>query len=152
MSSSTQAFTLPSGAKLVVTKANITDAEALHDAVLGALRGAFIIPANVADIDINLGQILGNPAFLGSAIDKVLALASSKDVRAAAFKCAERATYEGVRVTRDLFDDPALGEKSRKDYYFILGRVIEVNLLDFFEQTFSWLKGLTVRGSGAAQK
>lgn len=120
-------FTLPSGCKLVVSESSYQDSNGLLKALLATAKGV-PLAKNLLDTDVTALK------------DIVLEAATSAEVDQALFKCAERATYENVKVTRDLFDDPKLKEKARGDYFLILWHVIEVNCGPFFGKTFSALK------------
>ncbi len=120
-------FTLPSGSKMVVSEASYVDANALLKALLKTAKGVQLAK-NPLETDVTMLKEI------------VLEAATSDDVDRMIFKCAERAVYENVKVTRELFDDPKLKEKARGDYFLILWHVIEVNCGPFFGKTFSALK------------
>ncbi len=120
-------FTLPSGSKLVVSESAYQDANTLLKALLRTAKGVQLAH-NPLETDVTALK------------DVVLEAATSPEVDAALFKCAERAMYENVRVTKDLFDDPKLKDLARGDYFLILWHVIEVNCGPFFGKTFSALK------------
>lgn len=139
---SSQEFRMPSGATLSVTISPYLSAAALTKAILKCLRG-LNLTQDMVTVDLaSLGQ---KPELLSQLLDKLLAVTTSDDVENAIFDCAARATYtvpgnEGAaRVTRDLFDDPKLGDKAREDHYAIFLHVVEVNCKPFFKQAFSKL-------------
>src|SRR5882724_578984 len=132
-------YVLPSGAKLVVSPAPFADASALLKAILKAVQGLKL--GKEIDIDpANPGAIFKDPSVFLAVIDKVLSVATSDEVETTLFKCFERSSYDGAKVTRALFDDPKLSEAAREDYFTMSAKVIEVNCKPFFKQTFSGLK------------
>lgn len=130
-------ITLPSGAKLKITVAPFGDAHALLKAILKAVKGLNLSPESLG-VDMSLeGLRTAPPSFLSQIIEKVLSIATSDEVEQALFKCCERSVYQGVRVTREIFDDPKIGTQAREDYYQIAFKVIEANCKPFFKGAFS---------------
>lgn len=131
---------LPSGAKLGVGPCPFGDAHRLVKAIMGSLKGADL-PAEVAGVDTDdLGAALKSPALLSTLMDRILTVATSDDVERAVMACMERCTYDGEKITRDLFDDPEVTEKIREDYYRICMEVVKANCAPFFRKAFSGLK------------
>jgi len=134
---------LKSGAKLVITESAFDDAIALNDAVINAL-GDIEITKEIAetefDVENPLLSLTKATGILNLVTNKIKTLASDVVVRMCIFKCAERSTYDNVRVTRDLFDDPKIGAAARKDFYAICAQIIEVNCRPFLESLLSLLK------------
>lgn len=122
-----QKFTLPTGAVLEVSVSSFSDASQLRKQLLAATRGV-PLPSDLLNEDVTALK------------DLVVNAACSDAVEEAFFRCADKALYNGVRVSRELFDDPKIMEQARRDYYAIMLRVIEVNCEPFFEQLFSVLK------------
>jgi hypothetical protein len=122
-----------------VTVCPFVDANALLKAILKAAKGISISPEEMKT-EINVQAVSDNPGLLGKIIDKVVGVAVSQEVEDALFKCFQRATYEDIRITRELFDDPKIGEKAREDYFKMCVNVISVNCQPFFKQAFSALK------------
>ena len=129
--------TLPSGAELDVTVAPFADADALTKALLKAVKGVEL-RADILQMDMTAIK------------DVVVGAATSDEVDRALFKCAERASYNGVKVSKGLFDDPEIGTQAREDYYHLCLKVIEVNCLPFFKAAFSELK-TRLKGMNASQ-
>lgn len=122
-----QDFTLPSGAKFHVSVVPFQDAKALTKALMKSAAG-IPLAQNPLEMDVTVLK------------DALIAAATSDDVETAIFRCLERCTYEDVKVTPDLFNDVKLGEGSRKDYFTMCGKVVEVNCAPFFDQTLSTLR------------
>ena len=112
-------YKLESGAKLSVTQSSYEDAIDLNDELL---------------------KSFGEISLTDDIVNKIKTAASSPVVRRCIMKCAERAVYENVRVSKELFDDPKLGVQARKDYFEICFRIVEVNCYPFLEGLLSLLK------------
>lgn len=119
-------FQLSSGAKLVVTPASFEDASALRNGIIRAAKGT-PLPEDLQNMEMT------------DLKDFLISAVTSEEVDKAMFKCAERAVYENVRVSRGLFDDPKFQDRAREDYYEICWKIVEVNLSPFFKKTFSVL-------------
>lgn len=117
-------FKLGSGAVLVVTMASYDDADALQTALLNAAKG------------LKLSEDLMNQD-VSDLLSPILNAATSKEVKAAMFKCFERVTYNGQKMGKALLDDPEIGEKVREDLYEIQMKTIEVNCGPFMKRAFS---------------
>lgn len=122
-------FTTPSGATHHVSSASFAEAMALVKELLKTLKGVKI-EGNIMDTDVTAMK------------DVLVNAASSDDVQLAAMKCLARSTYNGTKVTPELFDDPKVGDDARKDYYALCQNVIEVNALPFFGPALSALTKL----------
>lgn len=112
-------ITLPSGRELKITPAVFTDASALYKSI--ALEGSLLRFDPKEKIDVNLIK------------DGFCVLISSDRIEKAVWKCFERSTYNGLKITQDTFED----EKAREDYFTICKEVALVNVAPF-------LKGLSV--------
>jgi hypothetical protein len=127
-----QGFILNTGAKLEVTESSFADAYALEKALLSAIK------------DTNLAGMQFNKSIFDMDVDvllkAVLTMATSDHVERCLFKCFERATYDKVRITPELFDDPKIGSQIREDFYEIALKVAEVNCRPFFKKLPSTLK------------
>lgn len=120
-------FELPTGARLTVSEAAYADADALLKALARCAKGV-PLPKNFLEADVTILK------------DVLVEAVVSDDVDRAIFKCAERAAYENVKVTKSLFDDPKLKDSARQDRFLIFWHVIEVNCGPFFGKTFSLLR------------
>lgn len=131
---SDQDFVLGSGAKLHITTSPFTDANALRKALLKTAKG-LPLAADPMAMDISILK------------DIFIEAASSDDVERCLFKCMERTSYQDVKVTASLFDDPKLGDQARTDMLEIYWKVIEVNCSPFFVKAFSALKARLASGA-----
>jgi hypothetical protein len=136
-------FILGSGAKLTVTESSFEDAIELNDALINSL-GDIKLTDDMLNVDIDpanpLGSFTGASNLFSLLANKIKSLAASSLVRACIFKCGNRASYNGIRVSKDLFDDPQMGFQARQDYYDILIKIVEVNCRPFLENLISMLK------------
>lgn len=114
--------TLKSGAQLAVSVAPWSDANALRKAVLKTLKGQ-------------------NPDSELSQFSASIEMLVSDEVEQALIKCFERVIYNGRKLQMVLFDDAAMGEQLRADYYEICSAVIEANIVPF-NAAFSGSKAL----------
>ena len=119
-----KSYKMPSGAVVLVNTAPIAAAWKLNDAVLKevVMSGAF--STDLTSIDEKMSMQLG----------------ASDVVRAAAMECASKAVYmakgEGspaVPITTALFDDPAVGDQARGDFFSILGVIVQHNMVPFYQ-------------------
>ncbi len=120
-------YTLTSGAVLHVTTAPFGEAKALMKALAKCAKG-LPLKDDILKSDISALK------------DYVVEAIASDEVESALFACARRATYQNVKVTPELFDDAALGDKAREDYFEICAKIIEANGGPFFVKAFSMLK------------
>jgi hypothetical protein len=118
---------LQSGAKLSITTAPFADAHALLKALLKSAQG-LPLAQNPMQMDVSVLK------------EAVLNAAVSDEVEQAIFKCCQRVAYNGIKVTKDIFDQTPGGMDPRPDYYLICWHVIEENCGPFFVQAFSVLK------------
>ena len=122
-----ESVTTPSGATLEITVAPFDDADALRKALLRSFKG-IPLSANILEQDVTDFK------------DAFISAWTSDEVEKCLFKCFERVAYEGIRLTRSLFDDPELGTRLRKDYLTVCQEVIRVNCSPFFDQILSTLR------------
>lgn len=128
------------GKRLLITPAAFEDAMELQDAVGNALKGAKLDLKGLDNVDASKlletdVSTLSGP--LESIIGMALSVVTSKPVRAALFKCCEKAVYGEDRVTREFFE----AEANRELYYPIMVEVVKVNLGPFFRKVSSLFMG-----------
>lgn len=137
-----QIFKMPSGAELHVQPSEFMNAGALMQAVLKQLAG---LKLSAEDLQRDVEDIKNDPGRLSMVIDKAINLATSNEIRNAAFACmgtvkySPRANAGLISVGPELFDDEEFGEQAKEDYFTILYRIAEVNCKPFFVKTFSAL-------------
>jgi hypothetical protein len=122
-----QTIELPSGVTAEITVAPWADANALRKAIQRTMVGV--------NMDMN---VLMKDA---TAMFDFHKIATDDAVEACLMKCFERVVYDGVKFTKDLLDDPKIGESLRKDYFPLSMEVIKANCLPFFDWIISrWKK------------
>ena len=152
-------YKMPSGATLFVGVASYELVMELHDSLGEELRGNGIGILDVGKIQKSIDSAkkkrmtlsAGKPwedeeegdDGLNGVVDKILALASSRKVKAALFACAESAVYrqDGTESSSiqfkvgapgyGVFDNPLCMDKAREDFYDICKGIAEENLRPF---------------------
>lgn len=168
-----KAYELGSGAKLFVSVSEYEKVMDLHDALVDALRdgggaGALDVAQvqraieaaqkkrqhAAAGVEAQLPDDGSGDAGLNVIVDRVLAVAGSKRVKAAIFACSLKAVYmpdgtEASSVTFDpavpgygVFDNPKCLAQARADFYDICKAIVEENLRPFGQALFSMFRGL----------
>lgn len=127
---SNKEVTLPSGAKLEITLAPFEAAKTLFQAVLEEMRGLKLDPN--ADIDVNLYKDLFCTGF------------ASKKVEAALAECLKRATYNGVKISKDTFEPV----EAREDYMQVMLEVAMENLKPFTKNLLQQFQAIMVDMKG----
>lgn len=110
---------LDSGAELKITPAPFADAKALYQAFLEEIKDLKLDPA--AEVDVNFFKGLFCAGF------------SSKKVDAALEACMKRVTYNGVKITPDIFE----AAENRSDYMQVALEVAKENLQPFTKNLFA---------------
>jgi len=131
-------FTLTSGNLLHVSSSSFEDANSLMKALMKSAKGKAI-----GDDPLKQDLSVLKDVFIDAVV--------SDDVERALFKCLERASYQSVKVTKALFDDPGLGEKARGDMFEMYWKCVEVNCGPFFVKIFSVFKD-RLKSVGGTQK
>lgn len=122
-----QDYVLSSGARLHVTVAPFADANALVKALAKCAKG---LPLGADPLKADVGVLK----------DMLVEALTSVEVEQGLKRCMERASYNDMKITTSIFDDPKVGQQARQDYYEICWKVIEVNCAPFFVKTFSALR------------
>ncbi len=112
-------ITLPSGAELKITLSPFDVANELLQVVTKEAKGLQLDP--YTEMDTNL-------------IKDALCLAiSSKEIERCLWKCMERATYNGHKITKATFE----AEEARGDYLDVMMEVGRANLLPFLKNLYA---------------
>lgn len=154
-------YSLSSGATLYVSVSPYEQVIELHDALGAELRGKGLGALDISKIQKSLGASRkvqeGAPVADGSEgddglniiVDKILAVATSKEFKAALFACAEKAIYrpDGTESSSiqfklgtpgyGIFDNPTCMTQAREDFYDICKAIAEENLRPFGKALFS---------------
>ena len=123
-------FTTPSGATHHVSSASFAEAMALVKGLLKSLGGVKIGDNILKDTDVTAIK------------DALVNAATSEEVESAVMKCLARSTYNGIRITPALFDEPKIADQIRQDYYVLAQNVVKVNAFPFFGPALSALTKL----------
>lgn len=110
---------MPSGLILKVTPAPFTDANELYKAIARECRGLDISSKD----DLNVNFIKGI----------FCVLVASDEVEKRLWKCFERVTYNGVKITLETLED----EKARGDYFTICKEVATINVTPFLKSLYA---------------
>lgn len=121
-------FKTENGAEVVLNIASFKDAMNLKNAIGKELSKSDI---DLKKVDLNTD--------LSEMFNIILAIDCSDDVFKAIFKCLERSTYDGFKITENTFED----EKAREDYYEVIIECLRINLSPFFKGLTSRLKNIT---------
>ena len=109
--------TLNTGAVLIVRPAPFVDCLKLKNAIFKEL--------STQKMDIASLDLQGTD--LSAIFAPLMALDSSEEVNKAIFKVAQRSTYNGQKITLEIFEE----EEAREDYYSVILEVLKVNLNPF---------------------
>ena len=88
-----------------------------------------------------IGPAPGAPCLILTLDDPLMAIQFFNFLKAAIRKIMPRCTYEDMRLTPDLFDDPKHTDRLRNDYLEICAKIVEVTCGPFLELTSSALSG-----------
>lgn len=120
-------------AKVIINMASLNDAFKLKSAVEKSL-----MKQNIKIFDVlGRGELSYEDIF-----SLILAVDSDAEVFDACFACLEKSVYNGVKITRDVFED----EGARGDLYEVLYYCLKVNVYPFFRALLSSL-GTNVLGT-----
>jgi hypothetical protein len=118
--------------ELRITPSSFEEALDLKDAVENSIRSGKIKVDAKINLEDPLKTDLGDET-IGSILNSVLSIDSSKDVRERLFICAERALLGEEKINKDFFDKV----ENREFYYPIMLEILKVNLIPFFKGLFS---------------
>lgn len=108
------------GTKVVINPADLDSAFKLKSSLIKSLKAA----------DIELADAFGEKLF-----DAIMAIDSSKEVFDDIFNCLKKSTYNGIKITKDVFED----ESARSDIYEVFLYCLKVNVYPFFKSLLSQL-------------
>lgn len=96
---------------------------------------------------INLFDILGKGDITYEDVfGLAMAVDSAPEVFEACFACLDKSIYNGVKITKDVFED----EEARGDLYEVLFYCLKVNVYPFFKSLLSSF-GTSVLGTGTGE-
>jgi len=138
--------TLTSGKELEVSLPSFEDSTRLRQAVMMDLKG----------IQISFGDMKSGVPFQGQLVTQEMlntlknltaSLAGSAAIEAALWPCMARGTWDGQKITKDLFEN----EEAREDFMEIAQEVLWYSLRPFLKGLVSKLKPLAA-GLTSSQK
>lgn len=146
-------ITVSSGAEVKINVADWTSSKRLQKAINLAIKKSGV---ELSKVDIeqlfsgSKSEMLTSvkSGALDSLLDLVLSVDSDDEVEKALFKCLERCTYNGEKITKDTFEDV----EARGDYYEIVIHCLKENLAPFFRPLLSKLKKLAPSVKSENQK
>lgn len=98
------------------------------------LKKAIVEAVKESGLDISSVDITNlKSGAINSIIQAILTADSSDKVEDAIFKCLARCTYNGEKITKDIFEPL----EARENYYEIIIACLKVNLSPFFVPLFS---------------
>ena len=129
-------FKSQNGVDVKINPADFISAMKLKNAVLKAVKDSGV---DISKIDLETI----NASSLQPILEVVLYADTSEAVENALFKCLERCTYRGERITRDTFEPV----EAREDYYEIVLACLKENLAPFFKNLILKLSSLMPKKS-----
>lgn len=119
--------TLESGAELDVTLSSFSVCNKLKNVVVQELES---IKFDIGDGKIeNLFESEFGPEAVNTFKNLICRIISSEKIEEAIWPCMDRATYKGVKITRETFEN----EDARQDYLPVFKEVLWLNLRPFFK-------------------
>ena len=116
--------------KVVINTASLTDAFLLKSSIQKAFSNNNIDPQQ----EIASGNIL----------PLIMAMDGSLEVFDGIFNCLSKSTYDGKRITKEIFED----EQARADLYEVFYYCLKVNIYPFFKSLSSLLSNLFIEKKG----
>lgn len=124
-------FTTANGVTVKINVADFITSMMLKKAVVEAVKDSDVDIASVDLENLKVGAI-------DSILQIILTADCSDKVNDAIFKCLARCTYNGEKITKDIFENV----KARENYYEIVIACLKENLTPFFKPLFSKLSEL----------
>lgn len=106
------------GAKIVINPCSFQEAFRLKSAIQKALL------RNNVSLEAALEQDITS---------LILAIDSDEEILERMFDCLKKSTYDGIKITKDTFED----ESARGDLYDIFFQCLKVNIYPFFKPLLS---------------
>lgn len=127
--------TVNGNATLVLNEATFADCIILQSVMMEEAKKLKI---DIGDMDISL-NVSSMSNLLDNIKDLFFGLMTSEKFDRIIFKCLGSCTYNGVKITKQLFDDMP---EARQDYYQIIKECVEINLNPFRKSLTSQLSTL----------
>ncbi len=127
--------TVNGNAELILNEATFADCIILQSAIMEEAKKLKI---DIGDMDISL-NVSSISNLLDNIKDLFFGLMTSDKFDRIIFKCLASCTYNGIKITKQLFDDMP---EARQDYYQIIKECVEINLNPFLKSLTSQLSTL----------
>ena len=127
--------TVNGNATLILHEATFADCIILQSVIMEEAKKLKI---DIGDMDISL-NITSMSNLLDNVKDLFFGLMTSEKFDRIIFKCLTTCTYNGIKITKQLFDDMP---EARQDYYQIIKECVEINLNPFLKSLTSQLSTL----------
>lgn len=127
--------TVNGNATLVLNEATFADCIILQSVIMEEAKK---LKLDIGDMDISL-NVSSMSNLLDNIKDLFFGLMTSDKFDRIIFKCLGSCTYNGVKITKQLFDDMP---EARQDYYQIIKECVEINLNPFLKSLTSQLSTL----------
>ena len=124
-------FELLSGKKLVVNIANFATAIQLSQALLKCLKNADIKFDKDSLNSLDFANLTENPMLIGAFAKAALDAFTDPTIDVVFWEMAKKCTYDGLRVTEELFNNSV---DARQDFYQLKFIILKENVLPFFPQ------------------
>lgn len=124
-------FTLISGKKLTVDIANFGTAIQLSQSILKCLKNVGIKLDKESLESVNFSNLLESPFLINALVQAALDVFTDSHIDAVFWEMAKKCTYDGLRVTEDLFNNSI---EARQDFYQVKFLIMKENVLPFFPQ------------------
>lgn len=127
--------TVNGNAELILNEATFADCIILQSVIMEEAKKLKI---DIGDMDISL-NVSSMSNLLDNIKDLFFGLMTSDKFDRIIFKCLGSCTYNGIKITKQLFDDIP---EARQDYYQIIKECVEINLNPFLKSLTSQLSTL----------
>ena len=124
--------TVNGNATLILNEATFQDCIILQSVVMEEAKK---LKLDIGEMEIDFSGI-GLSNLLDTVKDLFFGLMTSDKFDRIIFKCLSSCTYNGIKITKQLFDDVP---EARGDYYQIIKECLEVNLNPFIKSLTSQL-------------
>lgn len=122
-------FTLASGKTLTINIANFGTAIQLSQALLKCIKNAGIKLDKESITNIDFSNIVESPFLINALVQAILDAFTDAHIDAVFWEMAKKCTYDGLRVTEELFNNSI---DARQDFYQVKFLILKENVLPFF--------------------
>lgn len=127
--------TVNGNAELILNESTFADCLILQSVIMEEAKK---LKVDIGEIELDFGGASVS-SLLDSIKDLFLNLMTSEKFDRIVFQCLKNCTYNGIKITKQLFDDVP---DARADYYQIIKECVEINLAPFLKSLTSQLSTL----------